>query len=534
MRFLIGMIIQVDIMREIRKRLLAVFCSFVIGISSASVCFAGTQEADPYENVDLLETVVNTYPDSTAKVSPRQWEFAKCLGDIYFSYLFEKNSIMYEDVWEAYRQYKRSICDQNGDFRTVPKQEIANVILFATLFSIDARDICGYSLPDELLGEENMQQTASEGIESICSAYIALTCHDAYRAMSKAEQEYLLEKILTYSYEDIAEISPALAASANSDRDAELQKWQESRIDQLAQIYQNKACTTEEMAQMIHAASILGVDVSNDARFSKDQKNILREFYSGVASEIKQEKEISAEWLTNVFHALLSRENFLRQEDSLYFYGNRSLYADDNYISTEIYRYLCEESDIANHWSKQAFLRMILDSEIPYCYAQDKNISPNAAMTRGEFITWLSQAERMRTSDKNYFSDLEGDSLSPIVNGFFEECVFLPYHAQTQRKSFLSYYWGENFGADQQITREEAAFLIACTRRNMEIDPQMQTEDFPEAFSAFQDHEDCQERYVSAIQFCVGRRLMTGRGNRLDPKAALTRAEAVTLINGKR
>ena len=133
-------------MQNLLRRVFTLFFTFVLIYSSAFICFADTMDFQKDENIKILELWENLYSDKTERVSYHHFEFARAVEDPYYFMVFDKSREVNNDVNSMYQEYKRFICDQNGDFSAFTKQEIAHAILFVTLLFVDAKDVCGYSL----------------------------------------------------------------------------------------------------------------------------------------------------------------------------------------------------------------------------------------------------------------------------------------------------------------------------------------------------------------------------------------------------
>ena len=109
---------------------------------------------------------------------------------------------------------------------------------------------------------------------------------------------------------------------------------------------------------------ILGIDIDNDSRFIKQGQTIIDTLYENVQSDnIKQRQ-----YVEDVLPAFV----YYQTKQNPYDYGNYNLKQNNNQITTEVYQYLLNKSDISKHWSKQNFINMILNGGIDYNYTTEK------------------------------------------------------------------------------------------------------------------------------------------------------------------
>lgn len=467
------------------KNLIAILCSMLIFLSSGTTCLAN---GDIYKNKGVLTAIKNQNATMISEFAVEDVNLAKSMRDAYFIAVpYDNDKTAYENAWNFYMEYKQRLCDLNGDFSMFSKKELSEAILFVTSFAIDARNISGYSIINELLGKENIIQIRSEGIESVCFAYMALTCHNEYIAISKEEEKQLLNTILDHKYDNINDLSCALLALSSAENTYVLKKWKEEKINQIIELYKNQNCSTEEVSKIIIFASACNINVNDDNRFYKDGKSILEDLYNRIEMDNSLEKRE----VENILNALISYERYCMGVNSIYVYNkNENLRSDDNYINSEIYDYIMNESDISEHWSKEKFIELVFNSSIPYDYEVNKNFSPNDAITRGEFISWISKYKNMNKSDANYFSDINNQELSKIVNGFTEECILGRYQLESEKTVFLNYFFGGVFRSNDLITREEAAFLLKCAYGYIDL-PEKETD----LIRNFSDYNSCDEKY---------------------------------------
>lgn len=132
-----------------------------------------------------------------------------------------------------------------------------------------------------------------------------------------------------------------------------------------------------------------------------------------------QDSKNDKEWIQDVLHALVCYEKKQHNLDNIYIYKDYNLKMDSNKLNTEIYKFLTARSDVANHWSKDKFIPMILNSDIPYNYTDEKNLLfPNAAISKGEFISWIDKSRHFRKSSKDYLTETDYSKYKSDINTF--------------------------------------------------------------------------------------------------------------------
>lgn len=496
------------------KKLIFAICTLYI--FTTSICFA--YEKNSYYTVGIIANLKNENANLITEYSINDMILAKNLRDAYITAIvYDVYDVAFNNVEEYYVAFKCNIGDLQGDFSSFTRNQISNMVLFVSSMAYDARCISGYSILDELLGTDNISKIKKEGIGSICSAFLALSCTEEYKLQSAWEREQLLDEILKYNYKTIDEISTALIAASNLPNE-NFNKWKLEMLDTMANLYNSEACTTSNIAQIISAYSLSGLDVETDSRL----KTIMDVFYDRINTDSKKDKD----WIKDVLHALVCYENQQHNLDNIYCYKDYNLKMDSNKLNTEIYQFLTARSDVAKHWSRDKFIPMILNSVIPYNYTDEKKVFPNEAITKGEFISWISKVRRCRSSSKDYLSETNYSIYNSDINSFIENRIANRFISQQEKTEFISSYFNKSFHAEDIITREEAAFLIHCANGNISL-----SHNNTENIKTFIDCKDCNEKYVKSMDFCIERGFMAGRDGKLLPQSPLTRAEATVLIS---
>lgn len=486
-----------------------------------SVCFAQDKQND--ENSLKIQKIIADMKNESANfVSEYHTEdilLAKILRDAHIAAIpYGVNLETVNNVEKFYIDLQIQIADLKGDFSSLSKKQIADTVILSTSLFNDAECISGYSVLDALLGSENVNKIKQEGINSVCAAFTAYTCHDKYSKKSQIEQKQLLEFILNYDYDNMLDITPALIAVNNVENTTEIQNWKQNILNKIVNFYKEDGWSTQRIANVVSCALILGIDIDNDSRFIKQGQTIIDTLYENVQSDnIKQRQ-----YVEDVLPAFV----YYQTKQNPYDYGNYNLKQNNNQITTEVYQYLLNKSDISKHWSKQNFINMILNGGIDYNYTTEKNIFPDKSITRGEFIYIISKIKNIENNSEQIFSDINSSIYKNEINSFMKEYITTKFISSSEKQVFLNLYFGKNFRPDDAITREEAAFFIKCASGYAN---KLQS-DSTENLKKFSDYKNCDEKYSDMLEFCVRRGFISGRNGKLLPKETLTRAEAVTLI----
>lgn len=497
------------------KKLIFAICTLFI--FTTSICFAYANNS--YLTEAIIANLKNENANLIAEYSINDMILAKNLRDAHITAIvYDVDDVAIDNVEKYYVAFKCNIGDLKGDFSSFTRNQISNMVLFVSSMAYDARCISNYSILDELLGTDNISKIKEEGIGSICYAYLALSCTEEYKLQSAWEREQLLNEILKYNYKTIDEVSTALTSVSVNLADENLNKWKLEMLDVMANMYNSESCTTLNIAHIISAYSLSGLDVETDSRL----KTIMDVFYDRINTDSKKNKV----WIQDVLHALVCYEKQQHNLDNIYFYKDYNLKMDSNKLNTEIYKYLTAHSDVASHWSKDKFIPMILNSNIPYSYTNEKNLFPNDAVSKGEFISWICRSRHFRRSSKDYLSEKDDSKYKNDINTFIENRIATRFISQQEKTEFISLYFDKGFHPEDIITREEAAFLIHCAYGNINL-----SHNNTENIKTFIDCKDCNEKYVNSMDFCIEFGFMAGRDGKLLPQGPLTRAEAAVLIS---
>jgi heme-binding NEAT domain protein len=167
-------------------------------------------------------------------------------------------------------------------------------------------------------------------------------------------------------------------------------------------------------------------------------------------------------------------------------------------------------SDTANHWAKPVIERAVKLGIVSGF--SDGSFRPNNIVTRGEFAVMISKA-----------LGLEGEG----EEGALKDLDSIPNWAKTHvarviTAGLIAGFEDSTFRSKGQLTRAQLAVIISRAA-GLKLDPS--------ATLSFVDGDDVPAWAQQEVSAAVGAGLITGKdGNRFDPNAAATRAEALALI----
>ncbi len=170
--------------------------------------------------------------------------------------------------------------------------------------------------------------------------------------------------------------------------------------------------------------------------------------------------------------------------------------------------------DIEGHWAEEILKTYLLKDFATN--KEEEEFKPNDRITRAEFAAILSKALSLKDLDiSKSFSDME------TSHDYFKEVMF------AAKNGLINGYPDTTFKPDNEILRQDAAMIMnnVCKLRNIKL----ANEGLIEGYS---DKADISAYANQAVDMCITNKIITGKpGMRVDPKANLTRAEAVVIID---
>ena len=146
--------------------------------------------------------------------------------------------------------------------------------------------------------------------------------------------------------------------------------------------------------------------------------------------------------------------------------------------------------------------------------------APNAAMTRGMFVTVLGNKAGLDT--KEYPSS----SFSDVKAGQW----YAPYVEWAAENEIISGIGGGKFAPDKSVTREQMAVILYNYAKFTDCDLTTRAgllEQFPDG-----DRVSGYAKY--AMEWAVTHKIISGSGGRLDPRGTATRAQVAQIFYSSR
>ncbi|WP_068613208.1 S-layer homology domain-containing protein [Paenibacillus tuaregi] len=172
-------------------------------------------------------------------------------------------------------------------------------------------------------------------------------------------------------------------------------------------------------------------------------------------------------------------------------------------------------SDISNHWAASA-INYVVEHELFTGTAANK-FSPDTTMTRGMLATVMHRlaGKPEAGAASHHFQDVN-------ANAYYRDAV-----AWASQNNIVQGVNRSQFAPDQPITREQLVQILfnyaKANKLNMNAN---------QSLSPFADSGKISTWAIDAMKWSVSNELISGKGNgKLDPKGAVSRAEAAALIN---
>jgi hypothetical protein len=172
-------------------------------------------------------------------------------------------------------------------------------------------------------------------------------------------------------------------------------------------------------------------------------------------------------------------------------------------------------TDIANHWAKEDIEFVV--SRGLFGGTSDTTFSPDAAMTRGMFVTVLGRLANAEVDSYNEssFNDVKSDA------------YYMGYIEWASKNNIVKGIGNGNFAPDQAITREQMAVIMSNYANAMDI---MLTQTHGE--NTFADMAKISDYANDAVQQMQMEGILRGKnGNLFDPQGTATRAEVSAVLH---
>lgn len=175
-------------------------------------------------------------------------------------------------------------------------------------------------------------------------------------------------------------------------------------------------------------------------------------------------------------------------------------------------------TDLAGHWAKADVEEMFRLGLVKGVSAIE--FAPNRNITRAEFATLLVQAVGLKNGEAGdaSYTDVKPDK-------WYYDIVNLA------AKANLVSGYGDRFGPDDPVTREQMAVMITRALAYKEKGVQLAEGEAADLLNAFQDKENISSWAGDGVAAAVKAEIVKGRSaGEFAPRATATRAEAAVMI----
>ena len=176
-----------------------------------------------------------------------------------------------------------------------------------------------------------------------------------------------------------------------------------------------------------------------------------------------------------------------------------------------------EFSDINSHWAREV-IQKYSDKDIVNTEANNA-FKPDNAITRAEFVKMINSVYGHFVAKDKYFSDVNSG------DWYFEDV------ATAAQIKYVSGYGDGTFRPNNLITREEAAKVINYLQLDYKYNDQAPI--ISDDLTIFSDAGEISEWAKPHVESLFKKGILIGTPEKkIAPKGNLTRAEAITIIDG--
>jgi hypothetical protein len=174
--------------------------------------------------------------------------------------------------------------------------------------------------------------------------------------------------------------------------------------------------------------------------------------------------------------------------------------------------------DLENHWAKEIVndmgSRMVISGVNKDTFAPDRNV------TRAEFAAMIVRALGLKVD--NSLSPFKDVQASAWYNGYVKTVL---------ENNIVTGYDKVTFAPEDKITREQAMLMIANAMKITGLQLNLQAQEAGQLLRKFGDGDLVSEWARASIAICLDAGIVTGKkGNRLEPKEFISRAEVAVLV----
>ena len=196
-------------------------------------------------------------------------------------------------------------------------------------------------------------------------------------------------------------------------------------------------------------------------------------------------------------------------------------YAKINSLTNSVYSVIwnpTEFQDMTGHWAKGPVNDMA--SRLVMAGETSEAFGPNKAITRGEFAATIVKALGLRPeTGESPFVDLHAShrQYGHILTAY-------QYH-------IMGGLPGSKFGADRELTREEAMAIVVSAMRLTKLSSVLSAAEVNTTLAAYADSARVSGWACNVVAACLKSGIIGGRpGNVIAPKDIITRAEAAAIM----
>ena len=449
-----------------------------------------------------------------------------------------------------YNRVEKYVEECGGILHNKKYTEYSRVVVALTSIGKNPADVAGYNLLEPL---GDYEKTIWQGINGAIWALIALDCGNYdipnnpganVQATREMYVNHILEKQTTdggWSLSgDIADpdvTGMALQALSKYQNDENVKKATENALNCLSKMQKEnggfesfETATSESSVQVIVAFCELGIS-TDDERFLKNGKSVLDNLFTYYNDDkgFKHIYEDSTNLMATeqCFYALVALKRAIDGRNSLYNMSDcKKLNASSDVtglpgknadvMKMDIINPDKTFADIAMHKDKTAIeelaSRGIINGKT------ENGFEPESTMTRAEFATIIARGLGLMHKNDTAFTDV-------TTNDWFYDYVGTAY-----AYGIIKGVSESEFNPNGNITREEAAVMVARAAKLCGMDTYMETIEIRDVLSQFFDYVKASDWSTESLAFCYDNAILNDEVMDINPKEPVTRAEIAFML----
>jgi hypothetical protein len=248
------------------------------------------------------------------------------------------------------------------------------------------------------------------------------------------------------------------------------------------------------------------------------EEHTLNQFTSYVNRMIPIPDDLDPEKITTA--VVIEANGSYRHVPTKVIKENDVYYAVINSLTNSIYTLVHHEAffeDVQNHWAEEAILN--LASRTVVSGNDSGEFLPNASIKRAEFAAMIVKALGLKVQ---------------AYTGGYTDVTEMNWYADyietAKQMNLISGYSDGTFRPEAAITREEAMAMVAKSVGLTGLDDSMTTAKAVALIETFGDAETVSAWAIDSVGICLNKGLVSGDAGNLNPKADITRAESVVIL----